>query len=153
VRARVRVGLGGIAWLVLLAAVPERGMMGEIDRLLLLGMLVTTPLAWELTSGDVPPALARVVRASFLPAALLAAVSFFRQPGRVAALLTTGWLAATALVGLAGLRVVLRGAATRRLPLDSLCVAAGRLYLPIGAGCRKRGSVSTPAGSATRSCS
>lgn len=126
--------LGGLCWLVLLAAAPGGGTStGAIERLLLLAVLVVAPLALTLVATPErtgrhsrPYRLARLVQPF---AAALAAAAFFLPAGVPAALLTAGWLLFTILVALFGLvRLLPRGV----VRADEACIDAALLSLPVG---------------------
>jgi YndJ-like protein len=141
--------IAGLAvWVVVLIAIPERGTMGEIDRLLLLGVLVTTPSAFELATAGRDSSFVRAMRTALLPAGALAAASFALERGASAALLASPWLLACVAIavfsaGAAFPRAVARRAAgtdraatapaSEDTPATALCLLAGALYLPIGA--------------------
>lgn len=135
--ATIEALLGGAAWLALLLGPPLAAteVMATIHRLLLLAVLVVAPLALAIAPT---PGRARgeplAYRAALLVepvAAACAVASFFAPAGARAALLAAPWALFTALVALYGLGRLLSHGLARA---EEVCVDAGLIYLPVGAG-------------------
>lgn len=101
---------------------------------ILLGVLVATPLTLPLAlTADRAGRLSLVDRATITlvpPAVALAAASFLLPRNRTAVALVLPWAAVSVLVALGGVRRLL---ARGLHPPEEALVAAGRLYLPVGA--------------------
>lgn len=93
-------GIAAAIWVLLLFTLPNPFLLGEIQRILLLAVLVTTRLGLTLVA-DTHTSF-RIAERAHLLAALLVAASFFLRPGPLAAALTLPWLAFSALRALAG---------------------------------------------------
>jgi hypothetical protein len=126
--------LGGAIWLVCVAAgAIGRMRLGWAEGLFLLAPLVTIPLGLRIVLGTKGQGIAlfRLTLVVQTFGALLAAAAFAFPAGHRAGALATGWLAATACIGLCGLVGIVRGNA----PLfDRICLNVGLVYLPFG-GC------------------
>jgi len=127
--------IAGIAvWLLLfLIDLPFIGDLSGAARLFLFAVLVVAPLPLPLiASADelTAPWPLRTARAAYGPAAVCVVASMLLPPGDLAALLTLPWLLFGGLVALAGLAHFL---AYRFSSAPELCIAAGLLYLPVGA--------------------
>jgi hypothetical protein len=126
-------GLGVVAWLVLLVALPSATPQRTIVLLLLFAVLVCTPLALALAATPAgagrPPRLYRFAQRAQPAAALLAVAAFVLPGGPTAAALAVPWLLFTGVAALFGLaRLLPRGPG----PLAEWCVVAGLLYLSVG---------------------
>jgi YndJ-like protein len=125
---------GLVVWLLLyFIDLPFIGDLAEIAHLFLFAVLVVAPLPLALiASADElsAPWPLRTARAVYGPAAVFVVLSMLLPPGDLAALLTLPWLAFAALVALAGLA---RFIVHRLSSAPELCIAAGLLYLPVGA--------------------
>lgn len=128
---------GGAIWAGLAAASWWHiARLGIIELLFLLGPLVVVPLGLalsiQLTDQEQARNRIRLAQKFQLPAALCAALSFWPQPGKAAAILATVWLCFGAGLGLVGaihLTSFLRGKSKN---IRSACTIASFLYLPIG---------------------
>jgi hypothetical protein len=127
--------LGAVVWLPIAAffvfrADPQWGV-----ALFLLAPLVLVPLALAvLTTSDRQlqhPERWRWLLLAQPPAAWLLVGAFLVPAGPWAAALAVPWLCWTGLVGLTGL---IHGWHWRRRSFDELCMYAGMIYLPVGAG-------------------
>jgi len=130
----LRPATGAILWAVLVAcAFLGKLDLATIELLFLLAPLVIIPLGLEILQRldplSQPAAIERLGRLLQPFAAVLAVLSFWFPPGRIAAMLSGGWLLFCAALGLSGLARVMRGALAQ---LDTACAAVALLYLPVG---------------------
>jgi len=128
---------GGVAWVIILVLLlPGVVQIGVIELIFLLAPLVIVPLALpfmnETDQGRAGEFLFRLVRVTQPVGAVGAIIAFLLPTGLLAAIAAGGWLLVTVLIALIGLnRLWRRGV---RLQMEALCVDAGLLFLPIGAG-------------------
>lgn len=129
--------LGGLGWVTILLLVFFGVVrIGIIELIFLLAPLVIVPLALpfvdETGQGGVGEFLFGLVRVAQPVGAVGAIMAFLLPGGRLAAIAAGAWLLVTVLMALIGLsRLWRRGL---RLQVEALCVDAGLLFLPIGAG-------------------
>jgi hypothetical protein len=126
--------LGSIVWLVAFAAPNAPGTEPQLQRLLLLAILVLTPLALALVPGpreQVSRLYTPLIMAQPF-ASLLGAATFLLPVGPIAGALAAAWLVFTALAALYGLMRLL----PKRLntPLEEVCISLALMYWPVGAG-------------------
>jgi len=126
--------LGGFFWVALVVTSRSRfARLNTIELLFLLAPLVVVPVGLELCARLVRAeqlgVSLRVVRWIQFPAAVCAIAAFWRPPGIMAATLALPWLALGCFMGVVALRKLIRGALKR---LNTACVVASFLYLPIG---------------------
>lgn len=127
--------IAGLAvWLLLFFIdLPFIGDLAGVARLFLFAVLVVAPLPLALIASAAErsaPWPLRTARAVYGLGAVCVVASLLLPPGDLAAVLTLPWLAFTGLVALAGLS---RFLAYRFSSAPELCIAAGLLYLPVGA--------------------
>src|SRR6266496_731723 len=132
--ARVSAALGGIAWLTMVfTEAPASDETELINRILLLGVLTIVPLGFSLIASFKTENVPWVFQLAVLlqPFAAAAVISsFFLKPGIVAGCLAGFWLVVAVLVALFGLNRLRRKSRTS----EEICIDAGLLYLPVGAG-------------------
>lgn len=124
--------VGAVVWLAALLLWGEELLgLRLVDALLCFAPLVLVPLGLALRDPrpETPPH--RWARLAQPPAAILVVASFCRDPGAGAAVLAAPWLAVSGLLALAAL-LSLRSRDLRRL--DTVCLDAALLCLPVGAG-------------------
>ena len=125
--------MGGAFWLVLLFI--RTGDSGEtelIQKILLLGMLVIVPLGLALAPASQTESEALLYRAAVSAqpiGAVAGAFSFLLNRGQPAAILALSWLLVSAVIGLAGLRRVLKRGPSLS---QELFVDVAMVYLPVG---------------------
>jgi hypothetical protein len=126
--------LGSIIWLLTFGSQPDDALELQLQRLLLLVILVLTPLALRLVSvsGDEVPPFYRLLITLQPFASLIGAATFAFPIGSAAGALAGTWLLFTGLSALYGLMRVL----PRRLntPLEEVCCSLALMYWPVGAG-------------------
>jgi len=128
--------LGGGLWVAIAVLVfSGRAPLGVIELLFLLAPLVVVPLGFEVLDrrgdGLRPAAFGRAVRLLQPLAAMLAVISFWFPPGRVAGALSAAWLAVGALTALMAILDLFRPG---WWALDRMVFNAARVDLAI-AGC------------------
>jgi hypothetical protein len=122
--------------IILVLLLPGVVQIGIIELIFLLAPLVIVPLALpfvaETGHGRAGEFLFGLVRVTQPVGAVGAIMAFLLPGGLMAAIAAGGWLLVTVLMALIGLiRLWRRGL---RLQPEALCVDAGLLFLPIGAG-------------------
>jgi hypothetical protein len=133
--ARISAAVGAGIWVVLLfLRTADSGETELIQKILLLGILVIVPLGLS----QIPRAftldnswLFQASVAAQPVAAVACTISFLLLPGKPAAILAVSWLLVAIVIALGGLERL-----RKRGPVLSveLCIDAGMLYLPVGAG-------------------
>lgn len=126
---------GAIVWSALFIAAETGAVdLAWIELLFLLAPLVIVPLGLFLTervegawAAPHPEGVAKTIQ---LPAALMVIVSFFFQPGILAAGFATAWILFGGLLAAGAFVRIVRGAVRK---LDLLCPAAAFVYSLIGA--------------------
>jgi hypothetical protein len=124
--------LGSIIWLLTFGSRPDETVDVQLQRLLLLAILVLTPLALRLvSSADAPPRLYRLLIMVQPFASLLSAAMFAFPIGPAAGILGAVWIVFAGLSALYGLLRLL----PRRFntPLEEICVSLALMYWPVGA--------------------
>ena len=122
---------GAVLWLLALAwtGIPADGVEHFALPLLTFGVLVTTPLALDLTAPTTARGRWAHLRWLHLPCAACFVLSSLLAAGNVAFALSLPWLLFTLLVALCGvLRFVERGGG----PLSEIAVDAGLVFLAVG---------------------
>jgi hypothetical protein len=131
---RAGIGLGGVAWvlLVLMSILGWRA-LNDLEVILLLALCVITPLAVPLAA---PPrerpllsALFRLIMRVQPFAALIGGVSFLLGAGPLAAGAAAAWLLFTLLLALLGVGWLRE---SRNISLAEVCLAIALVYVPIG---------------------
>ena len=127
--------LGGIGWLsVLWVSKTTNAPIGTIEQLFLLAPLVIVPLGFLLAQTSDQQGWNRYLlqlACRLQPfAGFLVVISFWLTPGILTVVLTLPWLLVSGLVGLAGLRDLLR---TGFDDMESVCFNVSLLYLTVGA--------------------
>ncbi len=131
---RISVGLGSIAWmLIVLVRLLGWIVLNDLELFLLLAFCVLTPLAIPLVSGPgeyhLLCDLARLVILLQPFATLIGGASFLVSTGALAAAASTVWLLFTALLALMGLVRLLQKSGRS---LADACLAMALVYVPIG---------------------
>lgn len=128
--------VGSTAWILLLFVLsPMTTSIAAIEALLLFGVLVVVALTLPFALTDTENEFIRrlhVVAVRIQPvAAFAAAGAFLLSPGLSSALLTLPWLGFAGLTALIGATRFLH---RRTLEPAALCIDAGLVYIPVGAG-------------------
>jgi hypothetical protein len=129
---RTSAALGAIGWLFLVLRAASTGVLEDINRFLLLAVLVVVPTGLSLCGRALPrDALARVGRLQPI-AALFAVASFALNPGGLAALLAAAWLVFAVATAHSTTRA-LAAMAIARGNLPARCFTIATVYLAVGA--------------------